>query len=104
MAAFFSSSDHKLCLSIGSIVQLAPRTPIPYFNCSADALQPISANTKGPAMTYHLDPGLFLENGPTALSERARERRATSNAYLAFRAAEKIDPSAPDEIKLKSAA
>jgi hypothetical protein len=55
-------------------------------------------------MTYHLDPGLFLENGPTALSERARERRATSNAYLAFRAAEKIDPSASDEIKLKSAA
>jgi hypothetical protein len=55
-------------------------------------------------VTYHLDRGLFLENGPTALSERARELRATSNAYLAFRQAGIVAPPPPEAIELKSAA
>ena len=33
-------------------------------------------------MLYHLNRGLFVENGPTVLAERAREALAVSNAYL----------------------
>ena len=32
-------------------------------------------------MLYRLDRGLFVENGPTLLAERAREALATSLAY-----------------------
>jgi hypothetical protein len=32
-------------------------------------------------MLYHLDRGLFVENGPTLLAERAREALAVSLAY-----------------------
>jgi len=32
-------------------------------------------------MLYHLNRGLFVENGPTILAERAREALAVSQAY-----------------------
>ena len=38
-------------------------------------------------MTYHLNPGLFLENGPAAQAAEARARRvAISDFYRAERA------------------
>ena len=33
-------------------------------------------------MTYNLNRGLFLENGPTLLAERDRQLRAAGHAYL----------------------
>ena len=33
-------------------------------------------------MLYHLNRGLFVENGPTVLAERTREALAVSSAYL----------------------
>ena len=38
-------------------------------------------------MLYHLDRRLFVENGPTAYAESAREARATSDAYRLLRQA-----------------
>ena len=42
-------------------------------------------------MLYHLNRGLFVENGPTMLAEQAREALATS---LAYRLASSTRPAA----------
>ena len=43
-------------------------------------------------MTYHLNRGLFVENGPTLVAERDRERRAAGHAYRLLGAARPVTP------------
>ena len=51
-------------------------------------------------MAYHLNHGLFIENGPTVLAERTREALAVSNAYRLLGAT----PPASDKTPLSAAA
>lgn len=55
-------------------------------------------------MTYQLDRGLFIENGPTILALRAREARAVSQAYELLGTARPAPVTAPDDAKLRAAA
>ena len=47
-------------------------------------------------MTYHLNRGLFVENGPTLLAERDRQLRAAGHAYLLARRAAAARDAARD--------
>lgn len=47
-------------------------------------------------MTYHLSPGLFVENGPTLLAERDRQLRAAGHAYLLLNTRPQPEPTRED--------
>jgi len=55
-------------------------------------------------MLYHLNRGLFVENGPTILAEQAREALAVSHAYRLFGTARPASPPPADETPLSAAA
>jgi hypothetical protein len=55
-------------------------------------------------MLYQLNRGLFVENGPTVLAERAREALAVSNAYLLLRARQRDARPASETAPLSAAA
>ena len=55
-------------------------------------------------MVYHLDRGLFVENGPTILAERAREALAVSLAYELLTPARPASPPTAEKAKLSAAA
>ena len=54
-------------------------------------------------MTYHLNRGLFVENGPTLLAERDRQLRAAGHAYLLL-GARPLPAAAPRDRPLSNAA
>jgi hypothetical protein len=55
-------------------------------------------------MLYHLDRGLFIENGPTILADRAREALATTLAYRLAGAARPAARPAPEAAACSAAA
>ncbi len=55
-------------------------------------------------MLYHLNRGLFVENGPTVLAERAREAQSASLAYRLAGAARPAQPPPPDATIFSAAA
>ena len=55
-------------------------------------------------MLYHLDRGLFVENGPTILADRAREALATTLAYRLAGAARPAARPAPEAAACSAAA
>ena len=55
-------------------------------------------------MLYHLNRRLFVENGPAAFAESAREARATSDAYRLLRQAKLAAAAACDAENRKAAA
>ena len=55
-------------------------------------------------MLYHLNRGLFVENGPTVLADRAREALAVSNSYLLLGAKRKTPRPASETASLRAAA
>ena len=54
-------------------------------------------------MTYHLNRGLFVENGPTLLAERDRQVRAAGHAYLLL-GARPLPAAASENAKRNTAA
>ena len=55
-------------------------------------------------MLYHLNRGLFVENGPTVLADRTREALAVSNAYRLLGAVSPTSRPAPETAPLSAAA
>jgi len=55
-------------------------------------------------MLYRLDRGLFVENGPTLLAERAREALAVSHAYRLLDTARPAPAPARDAAVTRAAA
>jgi hypothetical protein len=66
--------------------------------------QPAGGTEKGPIMLYHLNRGLFVENGPTVLADRAREALATTLAYRLADAARPAARPAPEAATCSAAA
>ena len=55
-------------------------------------------------MLYHLDRGLFVENGPTILAGRARQALAVSHAYRLLGKAPPASPPLADDALFSAAA
>ena len=61
---------------------MAYRSLASYFKTPADDFPSLVGGTKkGPNMTYNLNRGQFVENGPTLLAARDRQLRAAGQAY-----------------------
>jgi hypothetical protein len=84
---------------------LAQRPPSAYLDITpAVPPQHRRRTAKGAIMLYHLNRGLFVENGPTILAEQAREALAVSHAYRLFGTARPASPPPADETPLSAAA